>query len=41
MLAGALYGQKVLPETWLDTLDKNVKYACEQQALDLLTLSTK
>ncbi len=39
MLAGALYGKKSFPERWLNALDKKVKTACEQQAIELLNLA--
>jgi ADP-ribosyl-[dinitrogen reductase] hydrolase len=36
MLAGALYGLEEIPETWLKTLDANIRRACETQARALV-----
>jgi len=37
MLAGALYGEGALPQTWLAALDPQVREACESQAYALVT----
>ena len=37
MLAGALYGEGALPQTWLNALDPQIREACESQARALVT----
>ncbi|WP_428624344.1 ADP-ribosyl-[dinitrogen reductase] hydrolase [Sedimenticola sp.] len=39
MLAGACYGVEAIPRRWLKALDRQVRLACEQQALALLELA--
>lgn len=39
MLAGACYGVDAIPRRWLKALDRDVRSACEQQALALLELA--
>lgn len=39
MLAGACYGVDAIPKRWLRGLDREVRTACEQQALALLALA--
>jgi ADP-ribosyl-[dinitrogen reductase] hydrolase len=39
MLAGACYGVEAIPRRWLRALDRDVRLACEQQALALLELA--
>jgi ADP-ribosyl-[dinitrogen reductase] hydrolase len=41
MLAGALYGMKQIPFTWLKTLDTNARQSCEDQAQALIRLTGK
>jgi ADP-ribosyl-[dinitrogen reductase] hydrolase len=41
MLAGALYGLKFIPETWLKSLDANIYRACSTQALALIEVASK
>ena len=35
MLAGAYYGEAAIPSQWLQTLDGDMRQACQQQALAL------
>jgi ADP-ribosyl-[dinitrogen reductase] hydrolase len=39
MLAGALYGLDAIPGVWLNTLDSNIRLACESQAKSLMYLA--
>lgn len=39
MVAGALYGMSAIPEKWLSSLNKQIAEVCQQQALDLLSMS--
>jgi ADP-ribosyl-[dinitrogen reductase] hydrolase len=41
MLAGALYGMKQIPFTWLNKLDTNARQSCEDQAQALIRLTGK
>ena len=41
MLAGALYGPDNIPIQWLNTLDADVRRACEQQSHALLALAAR
>jgi ADP-ribosyl-[dinitrogen reductase] hydrolase len=38
MLAGALYGLEAIPDTWLKTLDANIRRLCDAQARALINL---
>jgi len=39
MLAGALYGLKEIPDTWLKRLDTNIRGSCKTQAMALIQLA--
>lgn len=41
MLAGACYGKDAIPKRWQRALNSEIRTACEQQALDLLTLAAE
>lgn len=41
MLAGACYGVDAIPKRWKKALNKQVREACEQQALELLAVAAK
>lgn len=40
MLSGALYGPEAIPHQWINTLDKDIGTACEEQADALIRLSS-
>ncbi|NJN47042.1 MAG: ADP-ribosyl-[dinitrogen reductase] hydrolase [Candidatus Competibacteraceae bacterium] len=39
MIAGALYGEAAIPQTWVRALDDRVRQHCQQQALALLDMA--